>query len=469
MGAPDSHAGGPVNVLLIHSDQHRFDCLGANGHPQIRTPNLDRLAAEGVNFTHAFTPAPICSPARASLLTGQWPTQHGCMSIPHTELYRPARADLPTVTERLAEAGYCVGHVGKFHQETPRPPTELGVADYVPLADYTRWRQAQHLPPLPRTRGWLGETDVHIQPHQSRLAWGADRTIELMETYRARGRPFFLRWDPVEPHLPCTPPEPYASMYSPETIRPWASFGDPLERKPYIQAQQRRTWELEGWGWERWAAIVARYLAVITDLDANVGRLLGALDRLGLAERTLVVYTADHGDLCGAHGMIDKNFVMYDDVVRVPLIARLPGVLPAGRTCDAFVSHAIDLASAFCEAAGIAPPETFRGTSLLATARGLDPNPRADIFSTFHGCQFGLYSQRMIRDRRWKYVWNATDLDELYDLRDDPAELANRASDPACGHELRRLRGRLVEWMDATEDPLLNHWIRNQLLSGLKV
>jgi len=469
MGEPDSHASGPFNILLIHSDQHRFDCLGANGHPQIRTPSVDRLAAEGTNFTHAFTPAPICSPARASLLTGQWPTQHGCMSIPHTELYRPAREDLPTVTERLAEAGYLVGHVGKFHQETHRAPTELGVDDYVGLDEYPRWRRQQGLEPMPRERGWLGETDAHIQPHQSRLAWGAGRTIELMERYHARSRPFFLRWDPVEPHLPCVPPEPYASMYAPEAIGPWASFGDPLERKPYIQAQQRRTWELDGWPWAKWAPTVARYLAVISDLDANVGRLLAALDRLGLADRTLVVYTTDHGDLCGAHGMIDKNFVMYDDVVRVPLIARLPGVLPAGRTCDAFVCHAIDLASAFCEAAGVTPPETFMGTSLLATARGSDPNPRADIFSTFHGCQFGLYSQRMVRDRRWKYVWNATDLDELYDLGDDPAELVNRASDAACARELRRLRGRLVEWMAATEDPLLNPWIRSQLLRGLKV
>ena len=456
-------------MLLIQSDQHRFDCVGVNGHAVVRTPNMDRLAADGVNFTSAFTPSPICSPARASLLTGQWPTQHGCMSIPNTELYRPARRDLPTWITAVKEAGYRVGHVGKYHGELDGPLTDFGVDDFVDGREYAAWRAEQGLPPRPTENGWVGQVDTHIQPHQSRLAWGADRTIELLEEYHSRSQPFVLRWDPVEPHLPCTPPEPYASMYPPESIPPWVGFADGLEGKPTIQAQQRRTWRVDGWPWTRWAPIVARYLSAIAELDDHVGRVLAVLDRLGLADRTLVVYTSDHGDMCGSHGMVDKNYVMYDDVVRVPLLARLPGVLSAGTACEAFVCHAIDLAATICDAAAVRQPRTFVGRSLFDIARGDQAETRADIFATYHGAQFGLYSQRMVRDRRWKYVWNATDRDELYDLRADPGELINRSGDPSCSAELARLRGRVLEWMRAVDDPLMNSWNRDQLLGGLTI
>ena len=211
---------------------------------------------------------------------------------------------------------------------------------------------------------------------------------------------------------------------------------------------------------------MSRYLAEISLLDAQVGRLVAALERLGILDDTLVIYTTDHGDMCGGHGMIDKHFIMYDDVVRVPIVVRLPGRVPAGRVCDAFVSSSPDLARTFLDAAGVAAPDTFTGCSLLGVARG-GGTGRDDIFATYHGNQFGLFSQRMVRDRRWKYVWNAAAEDELYDLEADPWELANRARDPACAGELARLRGRLVAWMRATGDRLLNTWTEPQIAEGL--
>ncbi|MCX7669980.1 MAG: sulfatase-like hydrolase/transferase, partial [Anaerolineae bacterium] len=293
--------------------------------------------------------------------------------------------------------------------------------------------------------------------------------IRLLEKAARNGRPFFLRWDTDEPHLPNVVPEPYASMYRPADIPPWPSFGDPLRGKPYIQRQQLRSWGIEGWSWERWAPIVARYLGEISLLDAQIGRLLEALDALGVAENTLVVYTTDHGDLCGAHGMADKHYVMYDDVARVPLILRWPAGLPAGRVCDAFVSAGIDLAATFCDAAAAPRPATFVGQSLLPLARGDATGARPDIFCMYFGNQFGLYSQRMVRDRRWKYVWNLTAEDELYDLATDPGEVVNRATDPAAAAELGRLRQRLLAWLEETHDPLLNGWTRRQLAEGAKV
>lgn len=456
------------NIVLIHSDQHRFDCVGANGHRLLRTPHMDRLAAEGVNFTHAFTPTAICSPERASLLTGLWPTQHGCLSIPGAEIYHPARDAVPLFSKLLRETGYRMGYVGKWHAELPGGPRDWGFEDVVGQGQYGQWRLDQGLPPRPRTNGWFGEADPDIRPEESHLAWEADHAIRMIRAFHDAGSPFLVRWDPVEPHLPNIVPEPYLSMYPPETIPPWPSFPDPLNAKPYIQSQQRRTWKVEGWGWESWAPIVSRYLGEVSLLDAQIGRVLDTLDALGLTQHTLVVYTTDHGDLCGAHGMMDKHFVMYDDVMRVPLMARWPGHLPAGIACDAFVVHALDLATTFCRAARVSPPESFEGRDLVDVALGEDPLPRPDVFGMWHGGQFGSFSQRMVRDRRWKYVWNCTAEDELYDLQADPGERLNLAPDPAFAGELKRLRDRLIEWMGAIKDPMLNAWTRAQLAEGLK-
>jgi arylsulfatase A-like enzyme len=246
-------------------------------------------------------------------------------------------------------------------------------------------------------------------------------------------------------------------MFPPESIEPWPSFPDPLVGKPWVQANQLKRWHIEGWTWQQWAPVVSRYLAVIAMIDAEVARILDVLDELGIADNTLVVYTTDHGDLCGGHGMMDKHFQMYDDVMRVPLVMRWPGVLPAGRSCDAFVTHAIDLASTFCAAGGAAVPATSAGEDLVEIAQRGQSN-RQDMFAMYQGCQMGLYSQRMLRDRRWKYVYNATERDELYCVATDPGELVNRAEDPACASELRRLRARMVAWMKQIKDPLLNQW-----------
>lgn len=299
-----------------------------------------------------------------------------------------------------------------------------------------------------------------MTPEQTSLAWGADQTITLLNKAAGEGRPFFLRWDPGEPHLPNILPEPYASLYPPTSIEPWPSYPDPLHGKPYIQRKQLHTWGIDQWTWQDWSPIVGRYLGEVTLLDHQLGRILNELDRLGLAHNTLVIYTTDHGDLCGGHGLIDKHFVMYEDVVHVPLLVRWPANLPANTRCDAFVSSAIDLAYTICGAAGIAPPTGFAGVNLFSQ---LAEPSRADIFSAYYGNQLGLFSQRMVRDRRWKYVWNATAEDELYNLERDPGEIVNMAEHPHHRQVLQQLRLRLLAWMEQTKDRALNYWTRGQL------
>ena len=445
------------NILLIHADQHRWDCLSLRDPSRVRTPNLDRLAAGGVDFTHAFTPNPICSPARACLQTGAWATTHGCVTIPGAEGFDRADPALPVMTQLIANAGYRVGHVGKFHAEVAGGPTAHGAETFVSYQAYARWREQQGLPPKPREQGLLGEVDPHVGCEQGALHWQGSEVLRLLAHYArtaaaddAGRRPFFLRWDPPEPHLPCVIPEEAAGWYPPEGIAPWASFPDPLENKPAVQKRSRIRWGVEGWGWDRWAPVVSRYLAEIELLDRQVGRLLDALETHGLADDTLVVYTADHGDFCGGHGMMDKHYAMYDDIVRVPLIARLPGRLAAGTARDGFVAHEIDLARTFLSAAGVEAPPSFVGQDLLDPAA---PD-RTEAFTQYQGTHQGLYSQRMLRDRRWKYVYNPVSTDELYDLADDPAELRNRVDDADAAGTLHRLRERMGERMTEIGDPL---------------
>jgi arylsulfatase A-like enzyme len=462
------------NILLIQADQHRADCLGVGGHPFIQTPNLDRLASQGVNFTHAFCPIPLCTPSRASLLTGMWPAGHGAIANPDTETGRPLLAGLPTFSQSLREAGYFLGYVGKWGVDPQHGPTHFGFHTYISEKDYGVWRANLGVPPRPHTNRWFGENDPAITADQSRLAWGADQTIRLLAQAAEQGQPFFLRWDPSEPHLPNVVPEPYASLYPPQEIPPWPNFADSLTGKPYIHRQQRRTWGIDDWDWTQWAPIVSRYLGEITLLDHQVGRLLAEVERFGLSGNTVIIYTADHGDLCGAHGLIDKHYVMYDELVRVPLIIRSPMGGPRGQAVDAFVCHALDLAATFCDLAGAERPATFAGHSLAPWLANEPPGQehpiaqREDTFAVYYGNQFGLYSQRMVRNRRWKYVWNATAEDELYDLVNDPGELVNLAQRSDHAEPLAQLRSRLVAWMEATQDRLLNPWTRTQLLTGRK-
>lgn len=460
------------NILLLHSDQHRYDCIGATGHPQLRTPHLDRLIIEGVHFTHAFTPSPICSPARTSLMTGQWPTQHQNINlVGESEAPRATPSDVPTFSRILRDTGYYLGYVGKWHvdDDRVRDPTHktFGFHDYIPEHEYHAWRRKQGIPaqPFDLSDGLstlYGTVDTHIAPDQSKIHWLADQTIHMIHRAARENSPFFIRLDPSEPHLPNVVPEPYASMYPATSIKPWPSFPDPLEDKPWIQRQQLRTWGVEDWEWEQWSPIVARYLGEISLMDSEFGRILAVLDQLRLTDNTLVIYTTDHGDMCGGHGMMDKHFVMYDDVTHVPLILRWPARLPAGQMYEGFVSNELDLAATFVDAADEEAPATFSGLSLLDFVSGKQ-EPRSDILATYHGCQMGLYSQRMIRDRKWKLIWNATERDELYDLAHDQGEIVNKIDDPTCGVERARLSYRLIEWMTATNDPLLNLLTEPQL------
>ena len=454
------------NILLIHSDQHRYDAVASNGNGLIRTPNLDRLAADGASFVHAFSTCPVCTPARASLMTGAWPTTHRSLCIPTSDFWQPARRELPVLTELLSAAGYYVGMVGKYHQELEGDPTDHGVADYIPTGAYRSWCTEHGLPAPDRRMGLFGAVMDDRPADASPVAFQADRVIELLDRASVgakAGTPFLIRWDPPEPHLPCRPPKAFLDVYDGVSIPPWPSFPDSLDGKPEPQRRQHSMWGTGGWDWKRWEPFVRLYYAQVTELDHHIGRVLDRLDSAGPGDNTLVIYSTDHGDFCGGHGLMDKHFSMYDDIMRVPLIVRWPDRVAAGLRPNGFVSQEIDIARTILSAAGVAVPESFVGVDLVEQTAGRAPS-RDDIFGQYFGTESAMYSSRMVRDRSWKYVWNPLHGDELYHLDADPGELVNLIDDPACSDQLARLRRRLVDWMESVGDRLLNLWTRVELL-----
>lgn len=460
------------NILLIVSDQHRLDCVGASNDYPVSTPNLDALAAAGVWFSSAYTPIPLCTPARQALLTGLRPEVNGTLWNYDAGSHIPALSpDSYSWPRELGAQGYRSHYAGKWHVNPDHDPTAFGYDEYVSMEDYDRWRAAEQLPE-PASAGWAGSVDP-VTVDQARTHWLAQHTVEFIQN--GGDGPWHARIDFVEPHLPCHPVTEFADRYAPEDIPPWRNFADPLINKPYIQRQQLLNWEVENYTWDDWAPIVAKYYAAIAQMDDAVGRVLAALEASGEAENTIVIYTTDHGDMNGSHRMMDKHYVMYDDVVRVPLIMRWPGVIEPASQVDAFAYNMLDLPATITSLVGATAPPHTQGAALFdPESRPLTPSAavrdRTHVVSTYNGQQFGLFTQRMLRTRDWKYVWNPTDLDELYDLHADPEEFVNVIGDEAHTALIADLRRRLYDHLSAEGDSMIaNEWLSRQLLQSRKL
>lgn len=451
-----------MNILLIHSDQHRFDCVGANGNALIRTPNLDRLAREGCNFTNAYTPSPLCAPARNCQLFGCM-FDHGVISNWYGKARNTwplnANTELPTYSALLKEAGYDTGYVGKWHVHPVLGPADFGFEDVPVLPEYHAWRAERTSMPAPPSQGYRGGTDPG-PPECSRLSQRTEVVLKLLDRYAQGDRPFLLRYDPPEPHPPYVPPDALAAQVDPAEIPPWPGCADSGEGKPFAQTH-RTLYEAncrlpQDPDWQQWAPMAARYMAVMTLLDQEIGRILTHLDALGLSDETLVIYTTDHGDLCGSHGgMMDKHLVMYDDVIKVPLIIRAPGSAQHGGVYDGLVSNELDVPVTCLTTAGVDVPDTFEGRDLRPVLAGHGMEEREDIFSYYHRTSMGAYPQRAVRNHEWKYIFNAFDKDELYDIESDPAEAVNLIDNPQHRDALGKLKDRLRAHMAASHDPLL--------------
>jgi arylsulfatase A-like enzyme len=472
------------NVLLFITDQQRWDTLGYTGRTPCRTPHLDRLARGGVAFDRCLTPDPICCPARAALFTGRYPHATGVGNNRELPLQRPA---LPEV---FRDAGYHVAYAGKWHLGRGRAAAGFDRFAGERGREYKQWL-AEHnyrdtypygTPEFsyyygdgeggrarisnPRTAAQEGLTETIYD------TWVANRALEHLET-RPKDRPFFHVCSFHGPHPVFVVPEPYYSLYDPAQVPEPASFVDPMADKPAFQ--RRSIWHgaarEHGTTWAPWQQSMAVYWGYVTLLDELIGRVLGRLESLGLADDTIVVMTADHGEMMGSHGLFQKSS-MYEESLRVPCLIRAPALIPAGpsgRRITAPISLA-DLAPTLLSLAGLAEPGTRllepQGRDLSGWLTGDVPVPPESlgagddpaagaVFSEYKPYEGeGMTDIRCIAGPRYKYAWNRDDVDELYDTWADPAELHNRAADPSLAAVRQALQRRLLAWMRQTEDPL---------------
>lgn len=448
----------PRNMLFLMTDQHRLDTLGCYGNPLARTPNLDALAAEGTRFDNCFTPTAICTPARASLLTGYAPFRHKLLANYERNVgYLEDLADDQfTFAEALAERGYNLGLVGKWHGGVRRSAADYGFQgpqlpgwhNPVDHPDYLAYLEEHDLPPY-AIRDEVRGTAPNGNPGNllaARLQQPAEatfehylatRTIEMLERFAAEherdGAPFFLATHFFGPHLPYLLPDDYYDMFDPARIDLPDSVQETFAGKPPVQRNYSDHWAFDTMSPEDSRKLIAAYWGYVTLIDEQIGRIRRALDELGLAGTTAVSFTADHGEFTGSHRLHDKGPAMYDDIYRIPGLLKVPGA-PAGQVREEFTSLT-DFTATILELADLDPAPAVDSRSLVPLARGEDVAWRRELVAEYHGHHFP-YPQRMLRDARYKLVVNPESYNELYDLCTDPHELHNRYDQP----ELRAVR-----------------------------
>lgn len=429
----------PLNVLLIMSDDLNTD-LGCYGHPFVRSPNIDRLAGRGVRFDMAYCQYPVCNPSRASMLTGLYPQQTGSLS--NTINFRDKQPDVVTLPQMFREHGYHVARVGKiFHYGVPN---DIGTDG---MDDAASWDEVVN----PRGRD-KDEEDliVSIAPNRSlggTLSWwaadgadteqtdglGTDAAIRLLR--ENKDRPFFLAVGFYRPHTPYVAPKKYFDLYPLDKIEPHRCPPDDRDDIPKAaladrQYQSEMTDDTK-------CRVVQAYHASTSFMDAQVGRVVDELDRLGLSDNTIIVFVSDHGYHLGHHGLWQKKD-LFEGGARVPMIVVDPRTRGKGRAAASPVEM-LDIYPTLAEMCGLEPPAHLMGRSLVPVLRDTATSVRDSAYTVSHasvkqpqnGPPILGYTVRTPRYRYTEWGDKAEHGIELYDYRTDPGEYTNLASDPA--------------------------------------
>jgi arylsulfatase A-like enzyme len=441
------------NILFFFTDQQHKETLSCYGNSLCRTPAVERLAQEGVLFERAYTPSAICTPARASLVTGLTPNHHKLVTnYERNVAYNEDLDDrLIPFSRYLKEAGYRIGSIGKWHVGKTKGPEDFGFeglhypgwGETVHHPDYVRYLDQRGLPHF-QARDHIHGTFPNGQPgnimggileqpvEATFTYYLAEKTIEKLQEYakdnKENGTPFFLSMNMFGPHMPYFLPESYANMYNPDDVVLPESFKETFANKPAVQRNYSAHWCFDTYSEQELRKMIAMYWGFATLIDEQIGRVLEALKQLRLEDETIVMFSTDHGSFEGHHKMYDKGPAMYEDIYNIPLIVKYPG----GRRGEKevrFVSL-LDLTATFVDEACGYVPDHFDGQSLLPLLRGEEVEDwRGEIHAEFHGHHFP-YPQRMIRTDRYKLVVNPPDKDEFYDLQKDPYELTNEIDNP---------------------------------------
>ncbi len=439
------------NILWYCTDQQRFDTIGALGNPYVQTPTIDRLVREGVAFTHAYCQSPICTPSRASFMTGMYParvhnTRNGNESFPDYP---------PVITKLIAESGYECGLVGKFHLQSSGHRTEPRLDDgygywkfsHAPRDD---WPEGHDYAEWVREQGGdldtMRASDERVDPSLHQTTWASDMSLDFIR--EQRDCPWLLSVNVYDPHPPFIPPQAYFDKFDPFQM-PGPHY------QPSDLQQQAKLSAIDFQGEviapdDRDArTIQAKYYAMIAQIDDQFARILDALEETGQRDNTVIIFTSDHGESLGDHGLLEKGCRFYEGLVRVPLIFSWPGQFQKNVQSDALV-ELLDKTATIVELAGLSQPEYMQGKTLLPILRGEVSEQehrkfvRSEYFdaldSHFTGGS-GTFAT-MHRDRRYKLVlYHGHSLGELYDLEADPWEFNNLWDNP----DSQGIRQQLVE------------------------
>jgi arylsulfatase A-like enzyme len=472
-------AASKPNVLLLFADQHNAEVMGCSGHPIVKTPNLDRLAAQGVRFTRAYCQDAICVPSRTALMTGLYPRTTGCLDNGDSP---GSQTRLYPLQQAFQSAGYRTGCFGKRH--LPRPTLALGwdrsATVISPQQDpsdenYDDWIQARgQAEAFEKDRKGSLQSDMcchisEVKPENRIEAYTAMKAKEFLRECRQQGQPFFCWASFHGPHQPYTPPAKWAALYPVETMPLPASVNEPIDHlPPGLQNWRRNT--KDPWCLAKAAEnpalyrqYIAYYFAQVTEVDHFIGEVLAELDALGLRSNTIVIYASDHGDFVARHGMIEKCAVshnVYEETLHVPLIVSWPGHFQKSAVCDS-LAQLIDIYPTLLELVGLPrPPEAPRlaGRSLVPVLTEGRPTGRTYAISE-NWSQVSVVTDRYKlgvwidptarhpeRDFRRKFT------DMLFEREKDPQELVNLAGKPESAAVEKQLRAYLAEWMAKTPD-----------------
>lgn len=430
----------PPNILFLMTDQMQGRVLEPD-HP-CHTPNLERLAARGVRFGRAYTPNAVCSPARASLMTGLLPHNHGVLYVTHTVDRDQAvlRTEHPHWAVQLVAAGYDTGYFGKWHVERSNELSRFGWQEQGALFARPDWSTVnfslEHYLDSPsgyHPNSFYGVCD--LPAGERGMGKTTDAALSFLDTALAHDSPWCCFVSFIEPHDPFYCHEDAFLQYDVDAIPLQPNVDNDLQGQPNLYRRAAQVWN--DWTEREHREAAACYYASITEIDEQFGRLLERVEAAGQMENTVVVLTSDHGEFLGAHGLYCKNIGAFEEAYNIPLVIAGPGVAQAAMT-DARVGLQ-DVGQTLLELVGAQPLPAIDGRSFVSVLA--NPQETATYqqgFAEYYGGRY-IVTQRLVWDGDWKFVHNGFDFDELYNLSADPYEMNNLAQDPAYAQQLQTM------------------------------
>ncbi len=435
-----------MNILFIAVDDMNND-LGCYGHPVVKSPNIDRLASQGITFANAYCQFPLSSPSRSSILTGYRPDKTRVFDL--TYHFRQDLPDITTLPQLFRNNGYYVARVGKmYHYGNPGDIGTNGLDDRVSWTERInpagRDKTALELDVINYTpkRGlgsamaYLSDKDGNDPEHTDGKV--ASEAIALMERYK--NEPFFIAAGFYKPHCPWITPSKYFDLYKPEQMKLPEISGETPGQYPKLALASTNPWPYFGITSDQALECVLAYYAAISFVDAQIGKLLDAVDSLGLRDNTIIVFWSDHGYHLGEHGLWFKQSC-FEESARVPLIISVPDSKKAGQTCRRTV-ELVDLYPTLAEITGLTAPPDMEGNSLVRLLN----NPKAGWkHPAYTQVQRGAVPGHSVRTEKWRYTeWGfGEEGSELYDEIADPHELKNLAGDPSYAGTVRKMKALL--------------------------